>query len=230
MINLDRLVKGKSNLVLILLIVGIVFINGCISFKQPTTSQQPVTPQPPAPQVAPQPSQQAPTGKPVITRDVELEVCAGMPQVGEIPLEAFCMIGLAAKYKDVSMCNKFISDVRKSCYAIIAQVSKNPAMCDEAGSYKDACYEEYARTTKDPAACDKITDIYQKDNCYSNAASTLADGSYCEKIKVVTNKDNCYLNIAMRLQDKTYCDKIAGAQKEDCLRNLQQAYPVKRVY
>lgn len=216
---MDGLLKRKLNFILVFFIIGIVFISGCISFKQPTTSQQPAL----------QPSlQSSPAGKPAITRDVELEVCAGMPQVGEVPLEAFCMIGLAAKYQDVSLCKKFSSDIRRSCYTIIAQVSKNVAICDEIGSDKDACYAEYARNMNDATICDKITDINQKDNCYSNFANKLVDASFCEKMRVVTSKDGCYFNIAMRLQDKTYCDKIAGIQKEDCLRNLQQEYPVKR--
>lgn len=210
---------------IVLFVIFIFFISGCISFKQPAASQQ-YNPQ----QTSQSSPQSSPAGKSAITRDVELEVCAGMPTVGEIPLDAFCTIGLAAKYKDISLCNKFSSDVRKNCYSVVAQASKNSSICDEAGSNADSCYQEYARNTKDPAVCDRLSDIYQKDNCYSNAANTLADGSYCEKIKIVTNKDGCYLNIAMRLQDKTYCDKIVGAQKDDCLRNLQQQYPVKRVY
>ena len=196
--------KRILNFILISFIIGIVFVSGCTS-----------------PQQAAPPSS---TGKPAITRDVELEVCAGMPQVGEMPLEVFCLIGLAAKHKDIALCSKvtFSGDIRKACYSVVAQASKNVALCEEAGSFKDSCYREYARNTKDASVCDKITDVYEKDNCYSDAANTLADASFCEKIKVVTNKDNCYFNIAMRLQDKSHCDKIAGIQKEDCLRNLQQ--------
>ena len=195
----------KQNFVPILVIstIMIVFLSGC-------ASKEPLSP--------------SPAGESGITREMELEVCSGMPQVGEMPLEVFCLIGLAAKHKDIALCSKvtFSGDIRKACYSVVAQASKNVALCEEAGSFKDSCYREYARNTKDASVCDKITDVYEKDNCYSDAANTMADASFCEKIKVVTNKDNCYFNIAMRLQDKSHCDKIAGIQKEDCLRNLQQ--------
>ena len=156
---------------------------------------------------------------------MELEVCAGMPQVGEVPLDSFCYIGLAAKYKDTALCQKMISDVRKSCYTVIAQVSSNPAICEEAGSNKDNCYVEYARNAKDVSACEKIVDVYQKDNCYLDAANRLADASFCEKTKVVTSKDNCYQNMAMRLQDKTYCDKINSVPiKQTCIQDLERTF------
>ena len=198
---MEKVLKTKLNFILIFAIIGIFLVSGCTSGTQ-------------------QPAQSSPAGKSATSRGVELEVCAGMPQVGDAPFEAYCLMGLAAKYKDVSLCSKFSSDLRQGCYAIVAVASKDAAICEQAGSYRDACYAEYATNTKDAAVCDKITDVYQKDNCYSNAANILADASFCEKIKVATSKDNCYLGIAMRLQDKAYCDKISGVQKEDCLRNL----------
>ena len=201
---------------LLLFVIGIIVISGCGSVEKVITQQagQQIT------QTVTQPS--TPAGKSGITREMELEVCAGMPQVGEVPLDSFCYIGLAAKHKDTALCQKMTSDIRKSCYTVIAQASNNPAICEEAGSYKNSCYREYARNMKDVSVCDKITDVYEKDNCYSDAANTLADGSYCDKIKVVPNKDNCYHNIAMRLQDKTFCDKISTQNiKDSCRQNLE---------
>ena len=199
---MEKVLKTKLNFILIFAIIGIFLVNGCTSGTQ-------------------QPTQSSPAGKSTTSREVELEVCAGMPQVGEAPLDSYCYIGLAAKYKDTSLCQKMSSDVRRTCYGIIAQASNNAAVCEEAGSYKDNCYVEYARNAKDDSVCEKIIDVNQKDSCYMDAANRLADASFCEKIKVVTSKDGCYFNIAMRLQDKAYCDKISGVQKEDCLRNFQ---------
>lgn len=211
--------KKRLLLLLILFVIGVFVISGCGLGEKAVTQQ------------AGQQTPTTPAGKSGITREMELEVCAGMPQVGEMPLEVFCLIGLAAKHKDVALCSKvtFSGDIRKACYSVVAQASKNVAICEEAGSFKDSCYREYARNTKDASVCDKITDVYEKDNCYSDAANTLADASFCEKIKVVPNKDNCYQNMAMRLQDKTYCDKISSASiKQNCDQNIQGIYPVER--
>lgn len=206
--------KKRLSLILLLFVIGVIFISGCGLVEKAVTQQAG------AQQTAPTTTQPT-TGKSGISRDVELEVCAGMPQVGEVPLDSFCYIGLAAKYKDTALCQKMTSDVRRSCYNVIAIASNNPAICEEAGSNKDQCYSEYSRQAKDASACEKIVDVYQKDSCYSNAANTLADASYCDKVRVVPNKDNCYQNMAMRLQDKSFCDKITTANiKDSCNQNL----------
>ena len=213
--------KKRLLLLLILFVIGVFVISGCGLIEKAVTQQagQQTTPQ----------TFSTLAGKSGITREIELEVCAGMPQVGEVPLDSFCYIGLAAKHKDTALCQKMTSDVRKSCYTVIAQASNNPALCEEAGTNKDQCYSEYARQTKDVSACEKIVDVYQKDNCYSDAANTLADASYCDKVRVVPNKDNCYQNMAMRLQDETFCDKIATSNiKDSCQQNLGGVYPVER--
>ena len=190
--------------ILVISIIMIIFLIGCSSKDVSAPSS---------------------AGKSGITREVELEVCAGMPQVGEAPLDAYCYIGLAAKYKDTSICQKMSSDVRRGCYGIIAQASNNAAVCEEAGAYKDNCYAEYARNAKDASACEKVADVNQKDSCYMDAANRLADASFCEKMKIVPNKDNCYQNMAMRLQDKAFCDKITAQNiKDSCTEEIGRVY------
>ena len=60
---MGKVLKTKLNFVLIFAIIGIFLVSGCTSGTQ-------------------QPTQSSPAGKSASTREVELEVCAGMPRIG----------------------------------------------------------------------------------------------------------------------------------------------------
>ena len=161
-----------------------------------------------------------------MTPESESEICLGMPFTQAASYENMCLIGLAGKHKDASLCNRVSQDQRVSCYALVAEMKNNPDVCSEAEFLEDRCYEQYARDKKDASACDKISDIYSKSNCYSNLASELGDPTLCDKILNINQKDNCYLTIALRLGDSSYCNKITNSeQKQNCLQSIQGAVP-----
>lgn len=156
-----------------------------------------------------------------LTKEEQLSVCTGMPESQQGSLEDMCVIGLAAKIKDASLCQELSRDSRPGCYALVASAKNDVNVCAEAGTYKDRCYEEYARISQDASACDKISDINSKGNCYYNLFNVLGDPALCDKIASVGTKDSCYWSAAMRTGDSTYCNKITNAnQKENCNQNL----------
>ncbi|MDO8339826.1 MAG: hypothetical protein Q7T16_04170 [Candidatus Burarchaeum sp.] len=162
----------------------------------------------------------APSAAP-LTLDAELEVCSGMPEVQQMSLEEFCIMGLAAKHENVSLCKKLSYEGKRQCYLVLATALNDADVCAEAGSEKNSCYNQYASIVQDAAVCEKITDINSKDNCYSQMSSTIGDASLCDKIKTAGMKNGCYFNMAMRLQDTSYCDKITeSGQRQNCLQNI----------
>ncbi len=170
------------------------------------------------------------TAKQPITLETELSVCSEMPSVQTayqaVSLEDICMMGIAGKHKNASLCRKVSSDQRKGCYTFVAEVANNADLCLDAGAQKDQCYDQYARDLRDVSVCDKISDISYKDSCYSGLASTLGDPTLCDKIRNVNQKDSCYWSMASRFSDSSYCQKIANSnQKQNCLQNMQQMVP-----
>ena len=176
------------------------------------------------------PSQQERVDETGLSLEQELSVCSGMPIHQNNSLEQACIMGLAAKHEDVSLCNKLFSEFRRQCYLLLVQVLNKADLCEEAGADKDYCYSEYARISKDASICAKVAEIYSKDSCYSNLASELMDDSLCDDIKIPNSKDNCYSNIASRLQDTSYCDKISNATtKQNCQDNIGgYAQPIRQ--
>ncbi|MCX6777340.1 MAG: hypothetical protein NT157_00460 [Candidatus Micrarchaeota archaeon] len=169
---------------------------------------------------------------PAITLDTELEMCSGMPEMQQTSLEEMCIMGLAGKHENASLCKRLSYNTKMQCYLVIATVTNDADVCAEAGSDKNNCYQQYASNTGDASVCDKITDVNNKDSCYSNIASQGGDATLCDKIKSVGQKNSCYWSIAMRLQDVTYCNEITDSnQKQNCLQNLQSqsqpAQPIK---
>jgi len=160
--------------------------------------------------------------------ETQLSVCTGMPSAQGGSLEDLCIVGLAAKLKDTSLCKKVTKDIRLSCYALVAEVKSDPDTCKEAELTEDQCYDQYARDKRDAAVCEKIKDISYKDSCYSNLASQLGDPALCDKILSVSNKDSCYLNMAQRFGDSSYCNKIVNSiQKQNCIDNMQGKPPTQ---
>lgn len=151
-----------------------------------------------------------------------LEVCKGMPSVQGVSAEDICIIGVAGKYKDTSICTEVSRDQRLNCYVLIAELKNDTAICAEAGSMIDQCYDQYATNKRDSSICAKITDMGYKDSCYEKLAGQLSDPALCNKILNVNQKDNCYSNMAMRLGDSSYCEKITNSnQKQSCITNMQ---------
>ncbi len=156
-----------------------------------------------------------------LTLEQELEVCIGMPLLPQASLEDMCIIGIAAKHEDLSVCTKISRDQRPACYGVIGMVKSDPDICLEAAPEEDKCYEQYALNKRDGSICGKITNVGTKNNCYNNLANQLGDPTLCEGIQSLNQKDNCYLNMAHRFNDSSYCDSIIdGGQKEQCFREL----------
>lgn len=162
-----------------------------------------------------------------ITSEIEFEVCSGMPEVNRQSMEETCIMGLAAKHENASLCKKLSFDGRKNCYLTVAVAMNDMGICKEAGvgTDRDNCYQQYASMLQDASACDVITDINYKDGCYSNMANVLGEASLCDKIKASYQKDSCYYNMASRFQDSGYCNKISNEdQKQNCLNQLSSQY------
>ncbi|MCX6802237.1 MAG: hypothetical protein NT067_03930 [Candidatus Diapherotrites archaeon] len=164
-----------------------------------------------------------------LTLEEELLVCSGMPELQGQSMEDICIMGLAGKHKDSSLCKRVGKDRRVDCFSLVAQVAEDPALCEQAGTQADQCYEAYARNEKDSTVCAKIKESYMRDNCYTNIANMVGDPALCDKVMVSSQKDNCYLQMAQRFGDSSYCDKISSQSiKDNCNQNMkpQSAKPV----
>ena len=159
---------------------------------------------------------------PALTLEQELEVCVGMPSMQQGSLEDMCVVGVAAKHGDTSLCRRISSDQRHGCYAIIATVKNDPSVCLEAGLKEDQCYEQYASIKRDSSVCARIKAVRYKDNCYNNLANQLGDASLCGEMQNLNQKDNCYMNMAHQFNDSSYCENITDSgQKQNCLNETQ---------
>jgi len=157
-----------------------------------------------------------------LTIEQELEVCVGMPAMQQGSLEDMCVVGIAAKHGDTSLCRRIGSDQRHGCYAIIATVKSDPGICLEAGLKEDQCYEQYASIKRDSSACARIKAVHYKDNCYNNLANQLGDASLCGEMQNLNQKDNCYRNMAHQFNDPSHCNSITDSvQKQNCLNEMQ---------
>jgi len=207
----------------ILLLVSILFSSGCM---QTQTETQYVCPdgRTVVAEIAACPPVVTTTQPPAepLTVEKELGICSEMPSTQRFYFEDYCIIGIAARYENTSICRKVARDQRLSCYTVIAELKGDADVCLDAESQEDQCLSQYATDSRDSSACDKISDINYKDGCYSSLASYLSDPAMCEKIRSVSQKDSCYLNIAMRFGDSSYCNRITTSdQKQYCLQNLQ---------
>lgn len=162
------------------------------------------------------------TVKELTQEEKDLEVCSGMPELATGSLEDFCIMGIAGKYKNASICEEVARDQRTNCYTVVAEVKEDSGVCEEAGSEADRCYEQYATNNRDGSVCNKITNVSNKDNCYNNLANQLEDAELCDEIKSIGTKDSCYFNMATRFRDASYCNKITSAdQKQNCTQQVQ---------
>lgn len=165
----------------------------------------------------------APGTTKTLTVEEALSVCSGMPSVQQSSFEDICIIGVANKYDDSSLCLKVGRDQRMLCYVTIAELKEDPELCEEAEtSTISQCYQQYATDKRDGSVCEKITDVSYRDSCYSNLAGQLSDPALCDEIANISQKDSCYFNVAMRFGDSAYCNKITNdSQKQSCLQNIQ---------
>ncbi|PIU21304.1 MAG: hypothetical protein COT15_03015 [Candidatus Diapherotrites archaeon CG08_land_8_20_14_0_20_34_12] len=156
------------------------------------------------------------------TLESQLAVCYGMPSTQSGSLEDICIIGLAGKLKDTSLCKKLAKDQRMTCYVLVGGVKKDPDVCLEAEFQEDECYNKYATEKKDASVCEKIKEANYKSNCYQSVANYTGDPALCDKITMINSKDYCYRDMANKFQDITYCNKVTTANlKQECLQNLQ---------
>ena len=156
------------------------------------------------------------------TLESQLAVCYGMPSTQQGSLEDICIIGLAGKLKDTSLCKKLTKDQRMTCYVLVGSVKKDPDVCLEAEFQEDECYYKYATEKKDASVCEKVKEASYKSNCYQSVANYTGDPALCDKITMINSKDYCYRDMANKFQDITYCNKVTTANlKQECLQNLQ---------
>jgi hypothetical protein len=207
--------KKQKIILSILTIFLIVFVFGCKQQTQYVCSDGRTV------------TDKAQCAAPVLTVESELTVCSGMPTYQSYALEDMCIIGLAGKHQDTSLCKEASRDVRNGCIVLVAEVKNDPNICTQA-EQQDTCYEQYARDEKNATVCDNIKDTNYKDSCYQNLASQLGDPTLCDKLVYADRKGSCYFDMAMRSRDSSYCNKITDSnQKQNCLQNLQQGGYVK---
>ncbi|MBI2128774.1 hypothetical protein HYU07_00900 [Candidatus Woesearchaeota archaeon] len=200
---------GKQHILLALLIASVFFIVGCTAATQYICPDGRVV------------ADKTGCAAEKLSVDSQMSVCTGMPSTQSYSIEDMCVMGVAAKNNDTSLCKKLSRDQRPACLALVAEAKNDPTIC--AGSESDyQCYELYARDKKDGSVCGNIKETSPKDNCYSNMANQLRDVTLCDKISGVDQRDSCYVNMMYSMRDSSICDKITGSsQKQQCLQIVQ---------
>ncbi len=105
-----------------------------------------------------------------------------------------------------------------SCYATMAKATNNLNACDQAAhaGVRYQCYAIFAEFSDSPAICNKIpatTNEHRSliDICISDVAKKVHDASLCEGIITKGLRDSCYLKLANEMSDRTLCAKIQDA-------------------
>jgi len=83
----------------------------------------------------------------------------------------------------------------QDCYVEVAVSKRDETICAKAREiYRDACYEKIAEIKKNPDICEEIIDrdyVGHKDNCYIAVAITKQDSTICEKAQNQIYKSWC---------------------------------------
>ncbi len=219
--NLNILIITMKPIFSVLFLASFIFLAGCTQQAPPITQYvcadgSVVNEKALCPTALAQPSPAV-----SLTPEMELKVCAGMPAIQKGSYEDYCIMGLAGKRKDTSLCIEVSRDNRLQCYLLVAEVKNDPDVCLKAEFEADRCYQSYATDVRDGSICGKIKSVSERDSCYQNLASQLGDSALCDKITSAGQRDSCYSNLAMNLRDASYCNKITNSdQKQNCLSNI----------
>lgn len=90
-----------------------------------------------------------------------------------LALQDQCYIDNATRELDESLCKSVLDQQKKDdCYNVIAQVTKNPSLCEKVSVWdpdRDSCYNVIASYTKDMSLCEKIGKDSVKATCLAGA-------------------------------------------------------------
>ncbi|MFA6077076.1 MAG: hypothetical protein WC735_03295 [Candidatus Paceibacterota bacterium] len=128
----------------------------------------------------------------------DLNACNGLPEFDN----QVCIMGIAVKIKDLSLCKTLKSDdYRFSCET---QIQKKSAI--ESG---------------DEQACENIVGLSSKDLCYVGIAIKKGDAGICEKVVAQVYITSCYMQIAKNKNDSQICNLIKSEpDKEYCFKEF----------
>lgn len=102
-----------------------------------------------------------------------------------------CYASAAKKINDLAPCDQAVHEgVRYQCYAIFAEHSASPAVCQkipsktqEHRSLIDVCLSDVAQKANDPNICETIITSGLRDSCYLKLAKKSGKHALCEKIR-----------------------------------------------
>ncbi|MBI2135664.1 hypothetical protein HYU06_01175 [Candidatus Woesearchaeota archaeon] len=118
------------------------------------------------------------------------------------PATAYCYADVALVAKDSAICGK-IKEVghREACKALVERAKDK---CSK-WIYADYCYRDVAALIGDTSVCDKINYEGGKMNC---KAVILNDASLCQN----SGNEDCYQMLALLKGDKKVCDELSKIQ------------------
>lgn len=182
---------------LILLIIGIVFIGGCVKEETEVPSAEEAIPEEPT---------QTKT-------DDDCEKITNRFEKGR------CYFNIAIETKDSSLCEKTTDEA--ACYQQIAIETKDISLCKKItkSASRDGCYYFIAIETEDASLCEKIINNIQKTTCY---AIVKNDSSICEEITDSFGREICYMNFARRTKAKGEEEEV---EETECLKEGETYMP-----
>ncbi len=139
-----------------------------------------------------------------------------------------CVLGIAEKTLNISLCKKLPQQIRDNCIIILASKLKNSRLCDDglSDSLKLWCYESsgFAKenTTIALAAFELCSIIKNKTNLTKSYESCIADIavkrrnlSVCFQIQNASKRDDCIYNTALSINSIKACSFIINSYTKD---------------
>jgi hypothetical protein len=154
------------NRFILFLIVGLVFISGCIQQKSDQGTTTHTT-----------------TAAGITTTTRPHGNFSGLPPLP--PLLNMTVL--------LDRCEKTNESFRDMCYMSAAGITKNSSICEKMinETNRDRCYMNIVGAGGDTSICESIINGTFRDRCYTSAARLTKDSSICEKIQNSQDKQMC---------------------------------------
>lgn len=151
---------------------------------------------------------------------------------------------LALATQDSSYCEKLALNAKRRCFSALAELTKNPFLCDQGTRENPDCYEDFSLGYRRKTYCDEITSVKEgpiflcralverdRTGCQriqseekvlcESVLGRNADG--CEMLSEET-RDDCYDKVAIEKGDKYLCEMVADKKaRQDCFIGVAEA-------
>jgi len=124
------------------------------------------------------------------------------------------------------LCTSFSEYFPKTtCYLRLAEINKDPSLCEKSGGRYQECSMELAKITKDPKLCEEAGVDFEQNEC---SAEVTGDVSFCEKIASEAERSICFIKLGKNADTKKCGEAVpienpSIAYVQECIARVAQA-------